>query len=285
MNTGPNPYILPEGNVQIAFSGGRSSAYMLHQILEANGGLPDRVEVAFQNTGREMPETLDFVQECSDRWGVHVVWLEYRSEAPFFEHVSHNSAARDGEPFEALIRKRKFLPNQNARFCTTELKVRTAKRYLRSLGWDYWTNCVGLRADEPKRLNPEGVKLKGDRWSVWQPMANAGVSKHDVAIFWRRQPFDLRLPNVKGNCWLGNCDGCFLKSEANLAALTREYPERHAWWERMEEIASGLTSGTAAHWSKRYTRAELRDFMERQGDWALSAEGALCQADGGECFG
>ena len=31
------PYVLPEGNVQIAFSGGRTSAYMLHQILEANG--------------------------------------------------------------------------------------------------------------------------------------------------------------------------------------------------------------------------------------------------------
>jgi len=61
-------YTLPAGNVQIAFSGGRTSAYMLHQILETNGPLPDRVVVSFQNTGREMPETLDFVQECSDRW-------------------------------------------------------------------------------------------------------------------------------------------------------------------------------------------------------------------------
>lgn len=34
-----SPYILPDGNVQIAFSGGRTSAYMLHRIMEANGGL------------------------------------------------------------------------------------------------------------------------------------------------------------------------------------------------------------------------------------------------------
>ena len=66
-------YVLPEGNVQIAFSGGRTSAYMLHHILEANGGLPDRANVVFANTGREMPETLDFVQECSDRWSVPIV--------------------------------------------------------------------------------------------------------------------------------------------------------------------------------------------------------------------
>ena len=320
-----SPYALPAGNVQIAFSGGRTSAFMLHQILEANGDLPDRVEVTFQNTGREMPQTLDFVQECGDRWGVRIVWLEYRPDAPFFEEVSHNSASRNGEPFEALIRKKKFLPNQQARFCTTELKVRTAKRYLRSIGWDYWTSCLGIRADEPSRIKPEGVEI-GDRWTVWQPLNHAKVGKHDVALFWRKQPFDLRLPNVNGATWLGNCDGCFLKSEANVAALAREYSERHAWWEAQEawvaamwpslgrwqrlrrivtaepDLAAKLREAygrpirpsviemmvnsprSAAQWSKRYSRRELRDFMERQGDMALSMPGLLCQADDGECM-
>lgn len=276
-------YRLPEGNVQIAFSGGRTSAYMLHKIIEANGDLPDRAVVTFQNTGREMPETLDFVAEVGHRWGIHIVWLEYRPEVPLFEVVSHNSASRNGEPFEALIRRRRFLPNQQARFCTTELKVRTAKRYLRSLGWDYWTNCVGIRADEPARIKPEGVRFK-DRWTIWQPLANAGVGRQDVADFWKRQPFDLRLPNVGGNCWLGNCDGCFLKSEAHVASLAREYPDRAAWWEQMEELASSLTSGTAATFSKRYARREMHEFVERQGDWIFDTDGALCQADDGECF-
>lgn len=282
MNPALEPYILPEGNVQIAFSGGRTSAYMLRQIIDANGGLPDRVQVTFQNTGREMPETLDFVQEVGDIWGVRIVWLEYLPVAPGFELVSHNSASRNGEPFEMLILKRRFLPNQQARFCTSELKVRTAKKYLRSLGWERWTNVVGLRADEPHRLNKPAPK---DRWTVWTPLATAGVSKHDVAEFWRRQKFDLRLPNVKGNCWLGNCDGCFLKSEAHVAAFAREFPERAAWWERMEVLAQRLTSGIGGTFSKRYSRSEMRDFMERQGDNfdQLVQVGALCQADDGEC--
>lgn len=246
---------------------------MLHQVLEANGGIPDRAVVAFQNTGREMPETLDFVSEVGSRWGVRVVWLEYLPDAPGFEVVSHNSASRNGEPFEALIAKRKFLPNVMARFCTTELKVRVAKKYLRSLGWDYWTNCVGLRADEPHRLNKPAPK---DRWTVWHPLADAGVSRHDVAAFWNSQPFDLRLPNVNGNCWLGNSDGCFLKSEANVAAFTRDYPERAAWWEDMEALAGDLTSGTGASFSKRYTREELRRNVEAQGAWAFDAEGFFC---------
>lgn len=274
-----NPYTLPDGNVQIAFSGGRTSAYMLHQIMEANGGLPDRAVVSFQNTGREMPQTLEFVAEVGRRWGVAITWLEYRAAAPFFEIVGHNSASRNGEPFEALIRKRRYLPNQQTRFCTTELKVRTAKRYLRSLGWDRWTNGVGIRADEAHR----STNTPKDRWTIWRPLVDAEVSKHDVAYFWRRQPFDLALPNVKGNCWLGNCDGCFLKSEAHVAAFTREYPERAAWWEEMELLAASLTTGTGGTFSKRYSRRELREFMERQGDMVLNIEGLFCQADDGEC--
>lgn len=274
-------YLLPDGHVQIAFSGGRTSGFMLHQILEANGDLPDRVEVTFQNTGREMPQTLDFVAEVGRRWGVEITWLEYRAEKPFFEIVGRQGASENGEPFEALIERRQFLPNQQTRFCSTELKVRTAKRFLRSLGWDHWTNCVGIRADEPHRLNKPKPK---DRWTVWTPLADAMVSRHDVAAFWKGQSFDLELPNVRGNCWLGNCDGCFLKSEASIAAFTREFPERAAWWEQMEARLQGKTKTFAtAQFSKRYSRAEMREFMERQGDWALSTEGALCQAEHGEC--
>lgn len=281
-----DPFIVPEGHVQIAFSGGRTSGYMLHRVLEANGGLPDRCIVTFQNTGREMPETLDFVAEVGRRWDVPIVWLEYRAAKPFFEVVGHNSASRNGEPFEALIRKRRFLPNVMARFCTQELKIRVAKRYLMTQGWDHWVNCVGIRADEPHRLNRPTPK---ERYGVWMPLADAGVSKHDVAKFWRGAPFDLRLPNVSGKCWLGNCDGCFLKSEANVAAFTRQFPDRAAWWERMEDLATdlsaanGMTAGRGAWFSKRYTRRSLRDFIERQGDLAFSTEGLLCQADDGEC--
>lgn len=278
-----SPYLLPPGPVQVAFSGGRTSGYLLHEILEANGGLPDRAVVTFQNTGREMNETLDFVQEVGERWGVRIVWLEYTGAAPFFDVVSHNSASRDGEPFDALIRKKKFLPNQQIRFCTIELKIRTAKRYLMSIGWKHWTNCVGFRADEPHRLNKPKPK---DRWTVWTPLADANVGRADVSAFWGAQPFDLRLPNVKGNCWLGNCDGCFLKSEANIAAFTREFPERAAWWERKEVEVSGITKSlSSAFFSKRYGRAEMRRYMEGQGDWALSTDGALCQKDDGECTG
>lgn len=162
-----SPYRLPDGNVQIAFSGGRTSAYMLHEILQANGKLPDRVQVTFQNTGREMDGTLDFIQECSDRWGVHVTWLEYQPDKPWFEIIGHNSASRDGEPFEALVKKRKMIPNIAMRFCTQELKVLTAKRYLVSIGWKQWTNTRGIRADESHRATePPKIEKRYTNWTL-----------------------------------------------------------------------------------------------------------------------
>ena len=68
---------LPDNNIQISFSGGRTSAFMLYKIVQENEGLPDNVKVLFANTVREMPETLDFVRDCQVKWGVDVVWLEY----------------------------------------------------------------------------------------------------------------------------------------------------------------------------------------------------------------
>jgi 3'-phosphoadenosine 5'-phosphosulfate sulfotransferase (PAPS reductase)/FAD synthetase len=274
-------FMLPEGNVQIAFSGGRTSAYMLHRILEANGSLPERVVVAFCNTGREMPETLDFVQEVGSRWGAPIVWLEYRPEAPLFEVVSHNSASRNGEPFEALIRKKKGLPYKFARFCTSEMKVHCSTRYLRSVGWDRWHSAIGIRADEAHRLPKKELK---ERWQPWHPLAAAGVSKRDVAAFWARQSFDLGLPTVNGKTTLGNCDGCFLKSEASRAMLARDYPERFAWWERMEATcsANGWT-GRNQTFLDGQIYAGLREFVERQSDWIFDNEDFFCQADDGEC--
>lgn len=120
-----NPYKI-DGPALVSFSGGRSSGYMLHEIIAAHGGtLPDNVVVTFANTGRERSETLDFVQACEVHWGVHIYWLERvpGEHGQRFIEVSHNSASRSGEPFTQLMREKNYLPNPVTRFCTIELKI------------------------------------------------------------------------------------------------------------------------------------------------------------------
>ena len=277
MKTMIDPYKLPDGNVQISFSGGRTSAFMLHRILEANGDLPDRCQVMFANTGREMPQTLAFVHECSVRWNVPVVWLEYDRPDGKAGHkvVNHNSCSIAGEPFEKLIRSRKYLPNIVSRFCTADLKIRPMKRYLtKQLGWKHWAACVGIRADESRRIKHDSK----DRWSYWYPLADAGVTKRDIRDFWNSQPFDLQLENVNGATPLGNCDMCFLKSEKTLAHIAKTMPDKADWWIRMERE-------TGSTFRKDRDLAAFTDFVGRQSDWVFDDESFFCQADGGECTG
>lgn len=74
----PNPYPLLIGT-----SGGRTSGYQLRRYIDHLGpGVVNgpRVAVCFTNTGEENERTLDFLHEQESRWGVNIVWLEYRFE-------------------------------------------------------------------------------------------------------------------------------------------------------------------------------------------------------------
>jgi 3'-phosphoadenosine 5'-phosphosulfate sulfotransferase (PAPS reductase)/FAD synthetase len=228
------------GPAVISTSGGRTSGYMLWRILQAHGGkLPEGVISVFQNTGKERDETLDFVEEMSIQWGVNIVWLEYRfvDGEHTFVQVAHETASRNGEPFDQIISNRSTLPNVKARYCTVELKVRTAHRYLFSKGWKEWDSVIGYRADEPTRLAKLGNQDYGKHEERIAPLAQAGITKYDVSEFWQQQPFDLRLPNINGTTPLGNCDCCFLKG-LKLQSIIRAEPGRAVWWMNHEKAAS-----------------------------------------------
>lgn len=248
-----NPYFIT-GPALISFSGGRTSAFMLHEILRAHEGvLPDDVVVTFANTGKEREETLRFVHECSVRWNVRVHWLEWRSGDVPFEEVGFNSASRNGEPFEALIAKKNFLPNGVMRFCTQELKIRVMRDFCKSLGWANWTNIIGLRYDEGHRvLKAIDRSMSGkDPWRNKMPLADAKVTVRDVHNFWSRQPFDLDLEPYEGNC-----DLCFLKGRGKLKRLIRDNPGMVNWWRRMEESVVAK-SEQAGRFHKEYSYVDL----------------------------
>jgi 3'-phosphoadenosine 5'-phosphosulfate sulfotransferase (PAPS reductase)/FAD synthetase len=236
-----NPYKITEPTC-ISFSGGRTSAYMLYQVLQAHGGkLPNDAIVCFANTGKEEEATLKFVRDCSINWGVKIHWIEYQDhEDPLFRYkeIDYATASRKGEPFEAIIRKRQYLPNPVTRFCTSELKIRTMACFLKQSG--LFNDCtkselenaswIGLRYDEARRA----VKISDKRRI---PLFTAKVNVQDISNFWEVQPFNLELPTYKGRTLAGNCDLCFLKPMNQVATLIAEKPERAVWWANMEALA------------------------------------------------
>lgn len=254
-----------DGPTCISFSGGRTSAYMLWRVLEANGGLPADAVVCFANTGKEDEATLKFVRDCAVNWQVPIAWVEYRRDKPHFEVVTFETASRKGEPFEQLIRKRQYLPNPVARFCTQELKVLTIDRYLKSIGVKDPDMMVGVRADEPRRL----PKLRARGLAV--PLAAAEVSQSEVQAFWKSQPFDLGLEFRDGVTAQGNCDLCYLKGGHQIASMIAQKPERAVWWAAMER-AVGAT------WrSDRPSYEQMLKFAQEQRDmFDPNEEGIAC---------
>ena len=267
-----NPFKLTEPSC-ISFSGGRTSAYMLWRFIDANDGLPDDCIVTFANTGKEEEATLRFVDQCRKEWDVPIVWLEYQwaeETKDRFKVVDFDTAARNGEPFEALIHAKKYLPNPVARFCTIEMKIRTIANYLWSIGHvekrSHGENMaiVGIRADEQRRA----AKIEPHR----RPLVTAGVTKETVTAFWATQSFDLELPNVNGVTPHGNCDLCYLKGANLIESLIVEQPSRADWWARMErEVPASQQSG--ALWrNDRPSYAEMQVIAREQGQLDLAGD-------------
>ena len=184
----PNPYRVPRPAV-ISFSGGRSSAYLLKRIVDAyDGRLPDNVHIVFCNTGMEREETLNFVDICSRTWRVPVTWLEYDWDAPHRTRiVDHATAARNGEPYAALIDRKGFVPSISIRYCSGFLKRDRIESFARHrLGLKRWHSVIGLRADEPRRVWRMRARNCGSRTgaSAVLPLADAGVREADVLDWW-----------------------------------------------------------------------------------------------------
>lgn len=268
-----DPYKLT-GPTCLSFSGGRTSAYMLRKVLDHNSAddVARWLVVCFANTGKESIPTYYFVAECGDRWGVPIVWLEYTGDdAAMYRVTDFEHAARDGQPFEALIRRRKFLPNPVSRFCTSELKIRTMHRYLRgTLGWTEWYQMIGIRADEQRRvakIRARGTSTETPDETMLMPLADAGVSVQDVNAFWKAQPFNLELMTHNGRTLEGNCDLCFLKPPTQRLSIMKIRPRAAAWWIKMESLAlADKPAGARFCKGNEPSYAELADFAANQGD-------------------
>ena len=241
-----NPFFIKEESV-ISFSGGRTSAYMLWLILEAHGGkLPDYVKVVFANTGKEMQQTLDFVRDCGEAWDVEIAWVERYMRLGSEEEknkyyydlkvVDYETASRDGAPFFSLA-NRPYLPNPVQRFCTSELKVRAIKEYLKvHCGFETpYQAILGIRADEERRAAKMISHPEDDGQERYLPLYLAGITKEDVYDFWSTRDYDLKLPNNNGTTDWGNCDLCYLKGVNKKLTIISQAPHLVDWWISMED--------------------------------------------------
>lgn len=253
---------MTERRLLISFSGGETSALMSKLILENMRGEYDVIRTVFANTGQENEETLRFVDQCDKAFGLDVVWVEAevsaeRGQGTRGRVVDFNTAARAGEPFEAVIAKY-GIPNANYPHCTRELKGNPIRAYAKSIGWTTGTydTAIGIRTDEIDRMVPSAK----DQRLIYPLVSRFPHTKPKVNEFWARQPFRL---NLKG--YQGNCKWCWKKSLRKHLTIITETPEAYDFPERMERehALSGAGVGARVFFRGPRSTQDIRETAKR----------------------
>ena len=196
------------------FSGGKTSAYMTIKYYK-EGDI-----VIFCDTGREHAKTYKFINDFEAHEKIPVIRLGCK------------------DSFSDMLAKKKYksLPNQFKRFCTKELKIDTAKRFLREKGILTFNNYIGFRYDEPLRV----MRRKQIYKKVFDvfPLYEDGTTKEKVNEFFKHKEYNLEIPSILGNCTL-----CFLKGKNAIINILRSYPEFAKEWIEDEELSKQKGNG------------------------------------------
>lgn len=226
----------------VSFSGGRTSAYLCHLMIEKFG--VENVDIVYMDTGFEHPSTYDFIRNCAKRFKSSITFLRGDFSTPIgvgvnYHIVDVDSIGCDGKPFSEMMQKY-GAPYIGGMFCTDRMKLTPFKKYCNDMyGRDGYETWLGIRADEPRRLSPKkGIKYLAEI---------SDFEKEDILKWWGNQDFDLGIPEQ-----LGNCVFCPKKSNLKLAAAQRDEPELYMQWLDMLYSDSVRVDDKTGHWSKMY---------------------------------
>jgi len=212
----------------LSLSGGKDSAALAVYLRDR---VPE-MEYIFHDTGKELPETYDYMARLESILGRPVA--RTTPEDPF-EHW----LAVYGD----------MLPSNHRRWCTKMLKLKPFEAYI---GDDLTINYVGLRADE-KRTGY--ISTKPNITPVY-PFQEDGVVRADVIRILEDSGLGLP-PYMEWGRTRSGCYFCFYQQKIEWVRLKRRHPE---YFER----AKGYETRSAAV-SKNFSwcSGESLDELER----------------------
>jgi hypothetical protein len=204
-----------------SLSGGKTSSY-LAKHFPADYNIFSLVRIEDR---RCTPKDEKLVKFISDKIGQEIIWVTGRT----FEQVNRKATGGKG------------LPNQQWRFCTTEMKMRPI--------WDWWYKNInekvkmgiGFRYDEMERADRLSTTFKGivgqsangrNKWEEieWRegyfPLIENKITHYDVKKWADSTPLIFPADS--------NCVGCFHKPMQQLRKNWDLEPEKMQWFAEQE---------------------------------------------------
>jgi 3'-phosphoadenosine 5'-phosphosulfate sulfotransferase (PAPS reductase)/FAD synthetase len=215
----------------LGLSGGKDSSalaiYMRDKVPE--------MEYAFCDTGKELPETYEFLD---------------RLEAFLGEKIERLNADREFDHWLSVFGD--LLPSSQVRWCTRLLKIQPFEQFV---GEDKAYNYIAIRADEDrvgykplKNVDARNIEPK-------YPFKEDGITERDVYRILEES--GLGLPEYYKWRTRSGCYFCFYQRKAEWVGLMDNHPE-------LFELAKGYEkfndeTGERYTWSQSESLVELSD--------------------------
>lgn len=220
----------------LGLSGGKDSAalaiYMAREYPEID------IEYFFTDTGYELPEVYEFIEQLESILGKPILRL--------------NQVGRqvngDVKVFDRLLKEHNnFLPSPRQRWCTIRMKLEPFERWVNEFlkdGYEVYS-YVGIRADEPWRdgfvPNESQKKL-----TIKMPFAEDGIKKAGVVSL--LESSGIGLPKYYQWRSRSGCTFCFFQRKIEWVRLMERYPEAFEEAKAFEKMAESSPNGETFYW-------------------------------------
>jgi 3'-phosphoadenosine 5'-phosphosulfate sulfotransferase (PAPS reductase)/FAD synthetase len=179
----------------LGISGGKDSAAL---ALHMRDRIP-QMEYYFCDTGKELPETYEFVR---------------RLEIALGRPVARLNAERDFDHW--LWVNNGMLPSSQVRWCTRQLKIRPFEEWI---GADEAISYIGIRADEDR----DGYISPNSNITAVYPFKEDGITKADV--FRILDDAGVGLPEYYSWRSRSGCFFCFFQRKYEWVRLAEKHPD------------------------------------------------------------
>ena len=236
----------------LGLSGGKDSSalavYMRDRVPE--------MEYFFSDTGKELPETYEFLDRLEVFLGKPIVRLNMERDS---------SENRDFDHWLTLYGG--LLPSSQVRWCTVNLKIRPFEEYV---GEDKAYNYVAIRADED-RVGYKPLKTAALRnIEPKYPFKEDGITKEDVYRILEES--GLGLPDYYNWRTRSGCYFCFFQRKSEWVGLLEQHPDLFELAKKYEKFNED--TGERFTWSQGESLEELSD-PERIAEIKANTEKAI----------
>lgn len=219
----------------LGLSGGKDSAALAIYMAENYPEIP--MEYFFTDTGEELPEVYEFLGRLEGYLGKSITYLNSDKTFEYWLRAFHN-----------------FLPSQQCRWCTIQMKLEPFKAWIRPMldAGDEVYSYVAIRVDEESRT---GLLTSTHNLHVVLPFREDGIDKQGVMQILDNS--GLGLPKYYEWRSRSGCTFCFYQQKIEWVGLLEHHPE--AFKHAMELEKTAIKDGTPFTWSQGESLAELSD--------------------------